>query len=109
MLTDEQFRLDCLPTVRKILSQKTWNNGDCAAIMMHAANYMYKVIERAGCIRFEVGGKMNIYACDLLELFEQQCGLTFPEERARWEQRWNIPPGEKPRNRLPDKNRELLL
>ena len=92
MLDEKSLRSDLEKTAVEILSQKFWPVADVAAFLGYQVQNVYLILDKQGCHAIRFGGKMQLYAYEVLLLFEQQCGIEFQELADQWFVRFKITP-----------------
>ena len=77
-------RGDLEQTAKLIISRKWWTVTETARILGYSRNHMHLVAAQKGFYINKIGGIKHFYAIDVLELFEEQSGIKFPELAESW-------------------------
>ena len=92
MLDDEKILADLEKTARDIVSRKFWNILDVALFLVYSRNNIDLIADKRSLFILYKGGIKHLYAIDVLELFEEQSGIKFPDLAAKWYNAFKIKP-----------------
>lgn len=94
MLDEASLRKELEKVARDIVSRKFWRILDVALFLGLSRNYTDMIVDKKGYHISRIGGKRHVYAIDVLELFEKQTSMNFPELSAKWYKDFKIAPPE---------------
>lgn len=110
MLDRETIKVELEQMARNILSQKTWPVRDAAILLGYSRTHMDTLItkleNRRDLVVVRPGGIKQLYAVDVLELFEQMNDITFPILRNEWFKRFGL---KAPSGRTPGGERQSSM
>lgn len=96
MLDQETIRADVEQLARKILSQKLWPIQEAAIFLGYSPGHMRQKVTtleiKRNLVVLVEGGARKLYAADILELLEENTGMTFPELRSAWFRKFGLTP-----------------
>jgi len=84
MLSEKAIRKDLEITARQIISRKIWPVLDAAIFLGYSRNYMDMLITQRNLVVIRPGGRKNLYAIDILKIFEEINEFSFPELSDKW-------------------------
>ena len=90
MLSEKEIRRDLEKTARQIVSRKTWPMMEAALFLGYSRQYIYMIVDKKGLFVIKAGGKCELYAIDILEIFEKNCGINFPDLADNWRKHHGI-------------------
>lgn len=90
MLSEKEIRRDLEKIARQIVSRKTWPILEASFFLGYSRQHMYLIAEKKKLFLIKAGGKYELYAIDILKMFEENCGLNFSDLANKWKKHYGI-------------------